>query len=179
MPDRPLTAPELASMFEATDNAELARQERAMKAENTDRLAEIQARDSRTLAAAPASSDDWDDNTWAAWSRCADRAHTGGGEHDLKRLQAENAELRTQLALAEKHARELDRALGETIDDRDRTEEAADKLAYAVAPIEVIGEHSSMNCPWQNALDLITPMAEVDRLRAELKQAKAGGSDGR
>jgi hypothetical protein len=47
MPDRPLTAPELAAMFEATDNAELARQERAMKAEPADRLAEIQARANR------------------------------------------------------------------------------------------------------------------------------------
>ena len=44
MPDRPLTAPELAATFEAIDNAELARQERALKAEPTDRLAEIQDR---------------------------------------------------------------------------------------------------------------------------------------
>lgn len=95
-------------------------------------------------------------------------------------LEAERDELRIKLAAAEKHARELDRALGETIDDRDRTEEAADKLAYAVAPIEVIGEHSSMNCPWQNALDLITPMAEVDQLRQENREyEKALAPDGK
>lgn len=81
----------------------------------TDRLAEIQARDSRTLAAAPASSDDWDDATWAAWSRCADRAHTRGGEGELARLRAENAELRTQLATAERQLRQLDDALADFI----------------------------------------------------------------
>lgn len=62
---------------------------------------------------------------------------------------------------------QLDRALGETIDDRDQAHEILDKLAYAVAPVEVIGEHSSMNCPWTNALGLITPAAEVDKLRAD------------
>ena len=31
--------------------------------------------DRRILRAAPADSDDWDDATWAAWARVADRAH--------------------------------------------------------------------------------------------------------
>ncbi|MFE9906461.1 hypothetical protein [Streptomyces achromogenes] len=47
-------------------------------------------------------------------------------------------------------------------------ETAADTLAYAVAPPAVIGEHSAVNDPWANALDLITPMAEVDALRTKL-----------
>lgn len=71
---------------------------------------------------------------------------------EVRRLRAANAQ--------------LDRALSETIDDRDQAHEIADKLAYAVAPEEVIGEHSSMNCPWTNALDLVTPKAEVDKMRA-------------
>lgn len=83
------------------------------------------------------------------------------------RAAAEIAELRTQLDTAERQLQRLDRALGETIDDRDHFHEMADKLAYAVAPEEVIGEHSSMNCPWENALDLITPMADVAKLRQE------------
>lgn len=62
-------------------------------------------------------------------------------------------------------------AHGETVDQRDRAEEWADKLAYAVAPIDVIGEHSSGNSPWGNALDLVTPDAEVKRLRRELEAA--------
>lgn len=79
------------------------------------------------------------------------------------------------------HVTQLDRALGETIDDRDQLHEIADKLAYAVAPEEVIGEHSSMNCPWTNAFELITPAAEVDKLRArvaELEGALSGQARG-
>jgi hypothetical protein len=39
-------------------------------------------------------------------------------------------------------------------------------LYAEVAPIEVIGEHSSGNDPWVNALDMVTPAAEVDRFRS-------------
>ncbi len=48
-----------------------------------------------------------------------------------------------------------DRALGETIEQRDRCEEVADELADHIARITGvdIGEHSSANCPWQNAID--------------------------
>jgi hypothetical protein len=69
-----------------------------------------------------------------------------------------------------------DRDMDQLIGERDAMYDIADKLAYAVAPEEVIGEHSSDNCPWDNALDLITPMAEVDRLRkdvADYEQALA------
>jgi len=40
-----------------------------------------------------------------------------------------------------------------TIDQRDTAQDWADRLAYAIAPLDVIGEHSNMNDPWQNALD--------------------------
>lgn len=40
----------------------------------------------------------------------------------------------------------------EVIDERDRAEDWADKLAAALAPADVIGEHSSGNNPWANAL---------------------------
>ncbi|MCW2066888.1 UNVERIFIED_ORG: Lar family restriction alleviation protein [Stenotrophomonas maltophilia] len=48
-----------------------------------------------------------------------------------------------------------DRALGETIEQRDRCEEVADELATHIAAITGvdIGEHSSANCPWQNAIE--------------------------
>ncbi|SEC03024.1 hypothetical protein SAMN04490357_1004 [Streptomyces misionensis] len=81
------------------------------------------------------------------------------------------------IALRAKLARE-ERAHGETIDERDHFHDMADKLAYAVAPEEVIGEHSSMNCPWENALDLITPMAEVEKLREELERQTALAEQG-
>jgi len=43
----------------------------------------------------------------------------------------------------------------ETIDQRDRCEEVADELADHIARITGvdIGEHSSANCPWQNAIE--------------------------
>ncbi|WP_433520079.1 hypothetical protein ACQP2T_63805 (plasmid) [Nonomuraea sp. CA-143628] len=57
-----------------------------------------------------------------------------------------------------------DRLIGE----RDDMEKLLNTFAYTIAPEEVIGEHSSGNDPWANALDLATPAAEVDRLKAEL-----------
>ncbi|MFH7489522.1 hypothetical protein, partial [Pseudomonas syringae group genomosp. 7] len=49
----------------------------------------------------------------------------------------------------------MDRALGEAIDQRDRYHEVADELADHIATITGadIGEHSSANCPWQNAIE--------------------------
>lgn len=49
----------------------------------------------------------------------------------------------------------LDRALGKAIDQRDRYHEMADDLAGHIAAITGvdIGEHSSANCPWQNAIE--------------------------
>ena len=49
----------------------------------------------------------------------------------------------------------IDRALSEVIDQRDRCEEVADELADHIARITGvdIGEHSSANCPWQNAIE--------------------------
>jgi hypothetical protein len=40
--------------------------------------------DRRVLRAAPADSDDWDDDTWAAWFRCAARAHGERFDGDTK-----------------------------------------------------------------------------------------------
>lgn len=49
----------------------------------------------------------------------------------------------------------LDRAVTEEIDNRDRYMELLDQFAYAVAPQTVIGEHSLMNDPWANALQIL------------------------
>ncbi|MEV6133105.1 hypothetical protein AB0M05_41005 [Streptomyces violaceusniger] len=67
-----------------------------------------------------------------------------------------------------KRVAELDRELGKTIDQRDRVEDVADQLAYAIAPAEAIGEHSSENDPWQNALDIVTPATKVDELKKQV-----------
>lgn len=50
-------------------------------------------------------------------------------------------------------ADEQERAILDLIGERDRMEEVADALAAAIAPPEVLGEHSSANDPWQNALE--------------------------
>lgn len=55
------------------------------------------------------------------------------------------------------------------IDERDRIEEWADKLAYAIAPQSVIGEHSSANNPWANALEICESRPGVGRLVAALR----------
>jgi cell division protein FtsB len=55
-----------------------------------------------------------------------------------------------------------EKALDEELKNRDYYEEMADKLAFKIATIlrpgedwiDVIGEHSSMNNPWERALEL-------------------------
>jgi len=48
-----------------------------------------------------------------------------------------------------------------TIDQRDAAQDWADRLAYAIAPLDVIGEHSNMNDPWHNALDHLDDAAKL------------------
>lgn len=72
---------------------------------------------------------------------------------EMAYVQAENERLRTELAQARKQATAETRAHGQTIDERDRALDIADKLAAVIAPEHVIGEHTGMNDPWQNALD--------------------------
>lgn len=60
-------------------------------------------------------------------------------------------------------------AHGRTIDQRDDAHEWADRLAAAVAPLSVIGEHSSANNPWANAVEvaavLRARLAAVEEVR--------------
>ena len=53
----------------------------------------------------------------------------------------------------------------QTIKERDYYHEMADKLADAIAEhfgVD-IGEHSNMNCPWENALEWIYPITPEKR----------------
>jgi len=58
-----------------------------------------------------------------------------------------------------------------TINERDQAQDAADKLAYAIAPMEVIGEHSSGNDPWAQALEVL--LERPDLTRKALNEATA------
>lgn len=40
----------------------------------------------------------------------------------------------------------------------DRLHDTADRLAYAIAPMEELGEHSSGNDPWENAIEAVARM---------------------
>ena len=55
--------------------------------------------------------------------------------------------------LAPVSGEEHERAMLDVIKERDEAIEWADKLAAALAPAAVVGEHSSANDPWRNALD--------------------------
>lgn len=63
----------------------------------------------------------------------------------------------------------------EIIAERDQYHDWADTLAYAVAPLEEIGEHSNVNNPWQNALDILEQrvgsQGETEMLREAARQA--------
>lgn len=81
---------------------------------------------------------------------------------DVPALLAEVERLR---ALADRH----EQAALVAIAQRDEREDLLNKFAYKVGPVEVIGEHSSANDPWVNALDMVTPASEVDRLRQAIE----------
>jgi hypothetical protein len=49
--------------------------------------------------------------------------------------------------------RRSEQSLDEVMRERDYAQSMADKLAAAIAPEDVLGEHSDGNFPWQNALD--------------------------
>lgn len=80
---------------------------------------------------------------------------------ECERLRAENAR--------------LDDSILTELENRDTNADWADKLAYAIAPMDVIGEHSNLNNPWANALDAAESLHdECERLRervAELEEA--------
>ena len=72
---------------------------------------------------------------------------------------AREAALQALLTAADERADRLERKAREdtTIDERDRYHEMADRLALAISNhfrVE-IGEHSSMNCPWTEALNVM------------------------
>lgn len=88
---------------------------------------------------------------------------TAQPEHPLDRLTAQTCPARIHPDWAvdseDAHAcpwceiEKLDRDEDQLIGERDHLHEVADRLAYAIAPVEVIGEHSDHNDPWDNAYE--------------------------
>lgn len=93
----------------------------------------------------------------------ADMLNAARIERDEAKVRADFADLAEQKARAD--VERLERSELELIDERDRAEEWANRLAYAIGG-EAIGEHSSANNPWQNALEEAGNLkAENERLR--------------
>lgn len=64
---------------------------------------------------------------------------------------------------------------GLTIDQRDRAHAAADALAYAIGTVEDIGEHSNLNDPWANALELLELRLAHERAAGQADLRARGG----
>jgi hypothetical protein len=95
----------------------------------------------------------------------ADGAFIAHAREDVPALLAEVRRLRTKLDQPEASALDV-------VDERDRCERLLDRFAYTVAPVEVIGEHSSGNDPWENALDMLSSAAQVEELEADRDRAR-------
>ncbi|KAB2347301.1 hypothetical protein [Actinomadura rudentiformis] len=85
----------------------------------------------------------------------------------IEQLRSEISGLHETVAAADADRDRLDTALNEALCERDDLNDLLDQFAWSVAPIEVIGEHSSGNDPWANAMEIVTPAADVEQLRAD------------
>lgn len=102
-----------------------------------------------------------------AWRRAGAVAGTHGSPSGNALLDACSEIERLQRQLDQSEASALD-----VVDERDRCERKLDQFAYTIAPIEVIGEHSSGNDPWENALDMLSSAAQVEELEADRDRAR-------
>ena len=111
----------------------------------------------------------------AKWGEIADESeqeahHIITSAHDLiAQLTAELAEARRERDEARRKLEREEIAHEDTVDQRDEAEQAADNLAYLIAPVSEIGEHSFGNSPWENALENYAPQED----RTQLARANA------
>lgn len=117
----------------------------------------------------------------------ADAVHTEIAEPSAETHLRELAAYRTtvdnqdaELSTLRAQVAELERSETQLIGERDEAVSMADKLAYGIAEefrVDV-GEHSSANCPWEEALEVLNGKyvtdSDKDRRIAEL-EAKAQG----
>jgi hypothetical protein len=84
---------------------------------------------------------------------------------ECERLQLDNAR--------------LDDSILTELENRDNNAEWADKLAYAIADVETIGEHTNLNNPWSNALDAAENLHdECSRLQERVRVLEFDYDDG-
>lgn len=93
---------------------------------------------------------------------------------ELARLRAERHSTNEALSDAAEQLRVQRDRIAEVTAQRDAWHDWADSLAYKVAPVEVLGRHGDEGrFPWDDALKLITPAAEVAALRARIAELEA------
>lgn len=79
-------------------------------------------------------------------------------------------EIAAALTKIQRRFNELDRQADQLLTERDRAQEAADELSSAIAAyFDVdIGEHSNLNDPWAEALEVIrTALRKCERATKE------------
>lgn len=109
--------------------------------------------------------------TWVRDTLIAAKHSEADADRVVAEIRAEaRAEQAAEIERLRKERDQLDRTLDEVMAERDSAQDALDRMALAVAPEEVIGEHSSGNNPWANAFELITPAAEVDGLKKRISR---------
>lgn len=86
-------------------------------------------------------------------------AHTSG-DPPRARLVAAAPDLALDLLDARAEIAQLRRDLTQLVEQRDRAQDAANRLAYALYSEDDIGEHSNLNCPWANAAELLEAIAQ-------------------
>lgn len=132
-------------------------------------------------------------------AHCRQRLGSDGvpwDEHDALRCQICQVTaplleaLETEREAHEQAMNKAERDLYHEIGNRDELAERCDQLAGAIASQDRIGEHSSANCPWENALEIARSVDEFedleftrDALVRALRTARddladAGDSDG-
>jgi len=92
------------------------------------------------------------------------RTNPGTWSHDIG-ISVDHEEFMAATKKESRQSSANDRTISDLIKERDRAEEWADKLASAIADFTGcdIGEHSNMNCPWEEALDAISSYRQNDR----------------
>lgn len=110
-----------------------------------------EARDREALSSAPESSDDWDDKTWAAWSRHAERVHSaeaGKAKADRQLQQARDWAVALENETARLNA-ELKKYVGE---EPTRDEEMAYLSRCLDAVLAVCDQAEKQATRWANPL---------------------------
>ena len=125
---------------------------------------------------------------WASALRAISENHEATADPRIRSLQTDIENLvcevenqARQLAAAEQRVEalqrerdKLDRDFDQALEERDNFHEWADKLAYRLFDVEDIGEHSSMNNPWQKAVEALDALSEErDSWKARAESAEA------